>query len=461
MERLRQVELLFHSASDRPPEDRAAFLEQACGNDLALRNEVEGLLAAYEKSGGILSDVLNTSSDNVLHRIEDQPVLMPGDRIGGYEILYLLGRGGWGEVYLAHDPRLARKIAVKVLRRAFTADKERVRRLHREGRAASALNHPNILTIYEIDEDQGRTFLATEFVEGATLRKLLGNGCVPAEQAADIARQVALALEASHKADILHRDIKPENLLLRPDGYLKVLDFGLAKMLDRPARVSTNSTTTLTVDTVETEPATIEGSLFYMSPEQISGHKLDARTDIWSLGVVLYEMLTGKLPFSGSTVFDVAVAIRENDIPTLPASVPARLSAVISKALAKNPEERYATAREFRIDLEAVDFADRTKTLAAAPPAARRRGRLYRRVAVRGPEWQPRKRVLRRWADGRTHRHSGCTSGTSRRRTDLRISVQKARGGHPQDRQETRSPICSGGQCQKRGTKNTSHGPAH
>ena len=161
-----------------------------------------------------------------------------------------------------------------------------------------------------------------------------------------------MALEASHKADILHRDIKPENLLLRPDGYLKVLDFGLAKMLDRPARVSTNSTT-LTVDTVETEPATIEGSLFYMSPEQISGHKLDARTDVWSLGVVLYEMLTGKLPFSGSTVFDVAVAIRENGIPTLPASVPARLSAVISKALAKNPEERYATAREFRIDLEA------------------------------------------------------------------------------------------------------------
>ncbi len=386
-ERWRMVKALFAAAEELPAEKRGSFLDKACADDPELRVEADRLLQWRAQADTFLDDpphrvlgplfaardfpirsdeiddlfvtgmyasepvretpLINMDTEVANGPFERPPALAPGDRMARYEILSRLAVGGMGEVYLARDPGLDRNVAVKVLPLAFAADKERVRRLYREGRAASALNHPNILTVYEIGESRGRTFLATEFVEGVTLRARLRNGCLSPDEAVHIASQVGSALVASHNAGILHRDIKPENLMLRPDGYLKVLDFGLAKMLDRPEKVSKSTTRT-----VETEPGRIAGSIYYMSPEQVSGRELDPRTDLWSLGVVLYEMLIGTKPFCGDTLNHVAVAILDNPIPELPAHVPTNLGAVIRKALAKERETRYRSAEELLIDVK-------------------------------------------------------------------------------------------------------------
>jgi Tol biopolymer transport system component len=255
-----------------------------------------------------------------------------------------------GEVYLARDPRLARKVAIKVLPRAFSADRERVHRLYREGRAASALNHPNILTVYDIGEIQGRPWLATEFVEGKTLRARLRESSIPLREAIDVTAQVASALAASHAARILHRDIKPENLILRLDGLVKVLDFGLAKVIQRRASEMAPDA----VPTLETEQGRMAGSISYMAPEQLRGEEPDACTDLWSLGVVFYEMLTGRLPFFGPTPSHVAVAILESDTPTLPLDIPANIRAIVHSALAKSRAARYSSASEMVRDLYAA-----------------------------------------------------------------------------------------------------------
>ena len=360
-ERWRQVESLFQSALERPPEARVRFIEEACQSDTALRDEIEVLLAAYERCDDFLEA---PAFHDGLGLLESPAALKPGDRMERYEILSRLGAGGMGEVYLARDPGLARKVAIKVLPRAFAADKERVDRLSHEGRTASALNHPNILTVHEIGEAEGRKFLVTEFVDGVTLRTRLQEGRVPPEEAFRIAKQVASALEASHSAGVLHRDIKPENIMLRPDGYVKVLDFGLAKMLRRADRTDRTKSTI----SIETAPGKVAGSIHYMSPEQLSCRVLDARTDLWSLGVVLYEMLEGTWPFLGTTPHHIAVAILESDPAPLRADVPARLKAVIHKALTKEREKRYASARELLIDLD----SSRTSTSSGASSRSRR-----------------------------------------------------------------------------------------
>src|SRR6185436_16413973 len=294
-ERKQQIEDLFHAALAREPRERQSFLSEACSSDPSLRAEVESLISASEEPGSFLDTPAYKLPDG---RIDPAESLI-GRSIGQYEIISLIGQGAMGDVYLARDRRLDRNVALKLLPLAFTANEIRMRRFVLEARAASSLNHPNIITIHEVGQDGSVQFIATEFVEGSTLRKCFSRGRPTISEALDIAIQVASALAAAHAAGIVHRDIKPENIMLRPDGYVKVLDFGIAKLTER--RRHAVDTSASTVGKIDTDPGTVMGTTNYMSPEQARGLPVDARSDIFSLGVVLYEMLTGRLPFAGNT----------------------------------------------------------------------------------------------------------------------------------------------------------------
>jgi eukaryotic-like serine/threonine-protein kinase len=282
---------------------------------------------------------------------DDEAKSLLGHCIGPYEVTERIGRGGMGEVFLAQDSRLARKVALKLLRFDVTQDKQRLERFKQEARAASALNHPNILTIYEIGEAGGRPFIATEFIEGETLRSRVENSQIGPVEAMDVAIQMASGLNAAHEAGIVHRDIKPENIMLRRDGYVKILDFGLAKLVERPAAGPEVSTL------VKTEEGVIMGTARYMSPEQARGQAVDARTDIWSLGVVLYEMLSGRTPFEGETPGDVIVSILEREPVPLARYieiVPSELERIVRKALRKSRDERYQSIKDLLLDLKSL-----------------------------------------------------------------------------------------------------------
>ncbi len=276
-----------------------------------------------------------------------------GTRLNRYEILAPLGAGGMGEVYLARDTQLDRKVALKLLPERFTQDPDRLRRFIQEAKAVSALNHPNIVTIHEIGSVDGAHFMATEFVEGQTLRQQIAHARLETSTALEIAVQVTSALMAAHEAGIIHRDIKPDNIMLRRDGYVKVLDFGLAKLTEPLASSVGNEAPTLFLG--DTNPGTVLGTVTYMSPEQARGLKVDARTDIFSLGVVLYEMITGRVPFTGATMSDVLVSILERDplpLSNSVSAVPPELERIVAKALVKDREARYQTARDLFLDLK-------------------------------------------------------------------------------------------------------------
>ena len=275
-----------------------------------------------------------------------------GRSFGQYRLVSLLGEGGMGEVYLAEDTRLNRKVAIKVLPAQLTADQAQVGRFQQEARAASALNHPNIITVYDINETEGTRYIATEYIEGITLRGRLRHGPLALREALDIAIQIAGAIGAAHLAGVVHRDIKPENIMLRPDGYVKVLDFGIAKLTEQSA--SEMDGEALTRALVKTGKGVVMGTAHYMSPEQARGQKVDPRTDIWSLGVVLFEMVVGRVPFEGETVSDCIASILKMDPPSLPQGSNARLEWIIQKTLRKDADERYQTAKEMLSDLRAV-----------------------------------------------------------------------------------------------------------
>ena len=277
-ERWQKVNNLFHSALKCDPTDRAAFLEQACSGDSALRIEIESLITSHDNSDGFVEAYPFEAAMGLLG--EDQADLTAGQRIGQYKILSLLGRGGMGEVYLAYDRKLGRKVALKLLPASFTQDNDRVRRFEQEARAASALNHPNILTIFDIEKIESTHFIATEYIEGQTLRERLTDKKIEFSEALDLAIQVANALSAAHQAGIAHRDIKPENIMLRPDGYVKVLDFGLAKLSERG--LSDVNTESLPFKAVKTDTGVVIGTASYMSPEQARGQLFDERSDIFS-----------------------------------------------------------------------------------------------------------------------------------------------------------------------------------
>ena len=348
--RLELIDQLFQNALDIDPESRPSFLDSACGDDVELRSEVESLLSAHRQAGEFIED----SASDVAAAWAMNRALTPGRILGQYRIEDFIGAGGAGEVYLARDTKLGRKVALKIILQ--TDDDEKTARLVREARSASALNQPNILTIYEISQHEDITFIVAEYIEGANLREYLLNGQLSLREALDIAVQVASALTAAHEAGIVHRDIKPENIRRRPDGLVKVLDFGLAKLTQKSSLLGTNTEADTAIHSL-TKPGTVMGTVNYMSPEQTRGLAVDARTDIWSLGIVLYEMCAGQRPFTGATVADSLAAIltlEPKPLTELAPNLPIELQEITSKALHKDPSERYQTAQELLNDLKSL-----------------------------------------------------------------------------------------------------------
>ena len=278
---------------------------------------------------------------------------MEPEKVSHYRILEKLGAGGMGEVYLAEDMKLGRKVAIKILSQEYTTNKDRLHRFEQEASAASNLNHPNILTIHEVGNDDGRHYIATEFIDGVTLRRKAAASQLEIPEILDIAIQVASALEEAHAAGIVHRDIKPDNIMVRRNGYVKVLDFGLAKLTETVDRSPLDGEATTRV-LVQTDAGVVMGTSHYMSPEQARGKPVDARSDIWSLGVVIYELVAGRTPFEGETSTDVIVAITQKQPPPLARfapNVPAELDWIVMKALRKDRDERYQTVKELLTDL--------------------------------------------------------------------------------------------------------------
>ncbi|HTF37625.1 MAG TPA: protein kinase [Blastocatellia bacterium] len=352
-ERYREAGHLYHAALEIEPEARAAFLDGACGEDEELRREAEALLRAHDKVGNYFAAPALEVAAGLL---AGRPNLsLAGQTLSHYRVLSLIGAGGMGEVYLAEDTRLGRKVALKLLPKEFTEDPDRVRRFELEARAASSLNHPNIVTIFEVGQVDGRHFIATEYIDGRTLRERLSGGQLKVREALDVAAQIASALEAAHEAGIVHRDIKPENVIVRRDGLVKVLDFGLAKLAERQSGSAGSEATT--VEGVNTTPGMVLGTVSYMSPEQARGLTVDARSDNFSLGVVMYEMVAGRCAFVGATPSDVMAAILQNEplpLARFAQNVPAELERIVAKALCKDREERYQTASELSVDLKSL-----------------------------------------------------------------------------------------------------------
>jgi serine/threonine protein kinase len=344
--RFQTIEEIFRAALDQDPDEISAFLDKACNGDEVLRRKVEALLNSREPA----ESFIETSAVGLATKViqNQQADSLVGQTIGHYKISGSIGSGGMGEVYLATDIVAGRKAALKLLPLRFTADAERLKRFQQEARAVVALNHPNILTVYEIGEDQSIHYIASELIEGETLRQRLTRGPIELSEAVEIAIQVASALAAAHEAGIVHRDIKPENIMLRPDGYVKVLDFGIAKLAESAfADATADGAGSMTA--AETNLGSILGTVRYMSPEQARGGQVDKRTDIWSLGVVLYEMLTGHAPFTGDPPQDVMSSILEKEPPPLTSyikQIPAELQQIISKTLRKDRGQRFHSAHE-------------------------------------------------------------------------------------------------------------------
>src|SRR5438874_4169195 len=367
-EHWRQIKILLHSALELAPVERPAFLAEACAGNPALRSRLESLLASHERADDFIELPAFAGLADVLGGEQQESLV--GRTIGRYQILEQLGAGGMGEVYLAEDKHLLRRVALKMLPAFFTRDRERVRRFQQEARAASALNHPNILTIFEIGQIDSHQFIATEFVEGDTLRQRMIKAPISISELLGIATQIASALTAAHQTGIVHRDIKPENIMLREDGSVKVLDFGLAKLLAAPSGESEASTI------FHTLPGTIMGTPHYMSPEQARGLNVDARTDTWGLGVLLYEMVGGRVPFAGETSSDVIVSILEKEplpLARFMPETPEVLQWIITKALRKQIDQRYQTAKELLADLQnlkhRLEFENEVKQWEGSEPA--------------------------------------------------------------------------------------------
>ena len=351
-ERWQQVKEIFNSAINYRPEERSSFISQACSGDEDLRSEVESLIESHEQSGSFIDKPAFEAAASLL--AGDRPELHPGQTIGSYEVVSFLSRGGMGEVYLAEDKRLGRKVALKLLPTSFTSDDDRLRRFEQEARSASALNHPNIITIYEIRQAAGAHIIAAEYVEGETLRLRLSRSALTLSEVLNISIQIADALSAAHKAGIIHRDIKPENIMLRPDGYVKILDFGLAKLSEQASPAVAAEAPTLQV---RTGSGIVIGTAGYMSPEQARGLGVDHRSDIFSLGAVIYEMLARRKPFEGETPSDTLAAILKTEPPSLTRvapGVPPELVRIVNKSLRKDREERYQVVKDLWLDLKAL-----------------------------------------------------------------------------------------------------------
>jgi serine/threonine protein kinase len=331
-ERYQRVIELFQAASDCGPDARPALLAEACAGDDDLRREVEAMLAADAQAGGFLEQPADDFAAAALTARKSGSLI--GQRISHYEVISLLGVGGMGEVYRAKDARLNRDVAIKFADEAFSD------RFEREARTIAALNHPNICTLHDV----GPNYLVMELVEGETLAKRIKRGALPWNDALSIAKQIADALEASHEKGIIHRDLKPANIKIKPDGTVKVLDFGLAKMAPNASPRPENS------PALTTHPGIVLGTAAYMSPEQARGNTVDKRTDVWAFGVVMYEMLSAQRAFPGDTTTDVLAAVATREPQWERAPVKARR--LLRKCLEKDPERRLRHIGDFELLLE-------------------------------------------------------------------------------------------------------------
>src|SRR5829696_7500082 len=328
---------IFGEAVKLAPAERPIFVKQACSGDEEVLREVESPLDSFVDDSFLETPAYPQLADTLL---TNASTFASGQVFNHYKMVRQLGAGGMGEVYLAMDTRLHRQVALKVLPAEFVLDPDRSRRFQQEAHAASALNHPNILTIHEIGEFDNTSFIASEFIEGETLREKLVHRSLSMTESVDIALQTATALAAAHESGIVHRDIKPENIMIRRDNLVKVLDFGLAKLTAaKPTESGIGNR-----PRVETATGVIMGTTAYMSPEQARGKETDARTDIFSFGIVLYEMLTGRPPFAGETTSDIIAAILKSDPPRvgdLDPNIPVELESIVEKTLRKDRDERY------------------------------------------------------------------------------------------------------------------------
>ena len=344
-ERLQEIEERYHAALEIPSAERNSFIEKSCGGDEDLRLEVEELIAVNSSANTFFDEPPGALAAE-LFAGTDMPEDLSGKVISHYKIIRLLGSGGMGEVYLAEDTKLHRQIALKILTAQFETDVDRIKRFNKEARAVSALNHPNIITIYAIEETDAGNFIATEFIDGHTLRERVGEPFSLMKNV-KIAIQIASALDSAHSLGIVHRDIKPANIMIRRDGIVKVLDFGLAKLTAPPADPRNAETRE------HTAPNRVMGTVNYMSPEQAKGKTIDTRTDIFSFGVVFYQMLAGKLPFQGETSLETIGAILHKEPEPLDNyAVPPEIAKIVSKCLRKDRDERYQTIKEVLKDLE-------------------------------------------------------------------------------------------------------------
>jgi len=346
-ERWQQTDKLLEAALDLRPEERAAFLIEACAGDESLRRKVESLLRSDEAEESFIEEPAVTLVAEVLSA--QQARSLAGQCFSHYKILSQLGRGGMGEVYLAEDLKLARKVAIKFLPQALMANEQARMRLLREARAAAALDHPNICTIHEVGEEAGQSFIVMQYIEGEMLAARLERERLELREALGIAIQVAEALQEAHRHGIIHRDIKPQNLMLTARGQVKVLDFGLAKVIPDQEMGSNEADTISRMSGL----GAIVGTVPYMSPEQARGERLDVRSDIFSFGTTLYEIVSGRRPFEGNSTAEIISAILTREAPPLEqAGVPEELGRIAQRCLGKDRERRYQTMQEVVIDLE-------------------------------------------------------------------------------------------------------------
>ncbi len=369
-ERWQQIKLMLQDALELPPQRRSGFLDKACCDD-ALRREVESFLALGDEEAR--SSFPQTSPSHVS--------LPRGTKLGDYEVQSLLGVGGMGEVYRAHDSRLRRDVAVKVLPSLVSSDLDRLRRFEQEARAAAALNHPNILAVYQMGTYEGAPCLVSELLEGETLREQLKRGRIATRKAIDYGVQIARGLAAAHEKDIAHRDLKPENLFITKDGRVKILDFGLAK-LTQPKTSSSHTAPTLGD---QTEPGVVMGTVGYMAPEQVRGQTADHRTDIFAFGTILYEMLAGKRAFQKPTSVETMNAVLNEDPPgisLLASTIPLALQRIVHRCLEKNTEQRFQSASDLAFALEALSNSGSSSAAVLAQPRKLSRNGIYPAIAI-------------------------------------------------------------------------------